>query len=97
MQTIPNADGAEDYSTYDEECPFGAPRGCQKRAKLTVPRWSISRENLQQLEGIYKEIRTPSLTPDRGGRVHCTFPGADVEYSIKHSIERTSVAPTPRP
>ena len=35
---------------------------CHKRAKLTVPRWSISRESLQRLEGIFKEIRTPSLS-----------------------------------
>ena len=33
----------------------------QKRAKLTVPRWSISRTDSQKLETIFKEVSTPSL------------------------------------
>ena len=33
----------------------------QKRAKLTAPRWSISRSHLAHLEEVFKEVRTPSM------------------------------------
>ena len=33
----------------------------QKRAKLTTPRWSISRGHLAHLEAVFEEVRTPSM------------------------------------
>ena len=47
--------GNEDF---DEEPAQQRPG---KRAKLTVPRWSISRTHLRQLEEIFKTVKAPSL------------------------------------
>jgi len=52
---FPIDDGSE---YFDEE---SAQRKPGKRAKLTVPRWSISRTHLRQLEEIFKTVKAPSL------------------------------------
>jgi len=41
--------------------PMDSQRKPCKRAKLTVPRWSISRTHLRQLEEIFKTVKAPSL------------------------------------